>query len=408
MAEVDGLLFVNFGVAGGGAADDANADDADGDCDSGRERECKCTTTTHQPHHPPSTAHRSEKKCSIVCNFAPSLLMHTVVTHVNMYPYCIHTGRSSAIFFKYKNTEKIPLEQREQPCKAAGTDSDDTSSWLEASAHNMPEEDFRSVDVDNDNVITQQEVKKWQRQARTRRRQGRPDPNAAAAAAAATDAAEAAEQLAPLLDAVAAAGGTPLKDLIFVRRRVYDLDCNWKVFVDNYLDGGYHVPYAHEALAEGIDMDSYSSRPIGIGSVQEVSKPDDAEGSDRLGAGAAYGFVYPNLMLNRYGPWLDTNTVYPLGEGRCRIVFDYFLEAGTARGVDADAFIDASLGSSNVVQDEDEMLCLGVQAGLGSDAYTQGRYNPVFEAPMHQFHALLHADYTVGLAEVAEAQAPPR
>ncbi|HSK31348.1 MAG TPA: aromatic ring-hydroxylating dioxygenase subunit alpha, partial [Candidatus Limnocylindria bacterium] len=26
-------------------------------------------------------------------------------------------------------------------------------------------------------------------------------------------------------------------------RRLYTLHCNWKVFVDNYLDGGYHVPH---------------------------------------------------------------------------------------------------------------------------------------------------------------------
>ena len=25
-------------------------------------------------------------------------------------------------------------------------------------------------------------------------------------------------------------------------------ECNWKVFVDNYLDGGYHIPYLHKGL----------------------------------------------------------------------------------------------------------------------------------------------------------------
>src|SRR5262245_52685072 len=31
--------------------------------------------------------------------------------------------------------------------------------------------------------------------------------------------------------------------LTFSERREYTLACNWKVFVDNYLDGGYHVPH---------------------------------------------------------------------------------------------------------------------------------------------------------------------
>jgi choline monooxygenase len=32
-----------------------------------------------------------------------------------------------------------------------------------------------------------------------------------------------------------------------------------QVFCDNYLDGGYHVPFAHPSLADGLDMQSYTS-----------------------------------------------------------------------------------------------------------------------------------------------------
>ena len=32
-----------------------------------------------------------------------------------------------------------------------------------------------------------------------------------------------------------------------------------QVFCDNYLDGGYHVPYAHGGLASGLKLDSYST-----------------------------------------------------------------------------------------------------------------------------------------------------
>lgn len=196
-------------------------------------------------------------------------------------------------------------------------------------------------------------------------------------------------------------GGGSLDDLIFVRRRHYDLDCNWKVFCDNYLDGGYHVPYAHGALAAGIDMSSYSNKIYDTFSMQTVVGGENKD--DRVGGGAAYAFVYPNLMLNRYGPWLDTNTVYPLGPNRCRIVFDYFLEKDVAEREDAADFVQTSLESSNVVQDEDELLCNGVQAGLVSQGYNQGRYNPVFEGPMHHFHNMLYDDYSRGLADLKAA-----
>jgi phenylpropionate dioxygenase-like ring-hydroxylating dioxygenase large terminal subunit len=46
----------------------------------------------------------------------------------------------------------------------------------------------------------------------------------------------------------------------FVTRRTYSLNCNWKVFADNYLDGGYHVPFAHPTLvADGVDMKKYET-----------------------------------------------------------------------------------------------------------------------------------------------------
>lgn len=37
--------------------------------------------------------------------------------------------------------------------------------------------------------------------------------------------------------------------MVHVARRAYRLNCNWKVFADNYLDGGYHVSTAHPGLA---------------------------------------------------------------------------------------------------------------------------------------------------------------
>ncbi|HKE55288.1 MAG TPA: aromatic ring-hydroxylating dioxygenase subunit alpha, partial [Pyrinomonadaceae bacterium] len=43
----------------------------------------------------------------------------------------------------------------------------------------------------------------------------------------------------PLIDQISPLN---LQNLHWMERRYYSFDCNWKVFVDNYLDGGYHVP----------------------------------------------------------------------------------------------------------------------------------------------------------------------
>ena len=65
---------------------------------------------------------------------------------------------------------------------------------------------------------------------------------------------------------------------------------------DNYLDGGYHVPHAHPALADGIKGNSYVSTLYPNVSIQSAQA---AEGDTRLGANVAYAFIYPNIMVNR-------------------------------------------------------------------------------------------------------------
>ena len=48
-----------------------------------------------------------------------------------------------------------------------------------------------------------------------------------------------------------------LESLHWMERRHYSFDCNWKVFVDNYLDGGYHVPHLHKGLDSVLDYSNY-------------------------------------------------------------------------------------------------------------------------------------------------------
>eukprot|EP00898_Chlorokybus_atmophyticus_P002486 jgi/Chlat1/3238/Chrsp22S08810 len=175
-------------------------------------------------------------------------------------------------------------------------------------------------------------------------------------------------------------------DMKHVATREYELNCNWKVYCDNYLDGGYHVPFAHKGLAGALDLATYKTELYSNMSMQSCRSGGDDE---RLGALAHYAFIYPNFMINRYGPWMDTNTVIPLDRRRCRVVFRYYLEPNL---VEDKEFINASLADSNDVQQEDVGLCEDVQVGLESPAYRTGRYAPSVEAAMHQFHCLLHKD----------------
>lgn len=177
-----------------------------------------------------------------------------------------------------------------------------------------------------------------------------------------------------------------LSNLRFVTQRSYEIECNWKVYVDNYLDGGYHVEVAHQALAAQLDLDNYQTRVVPPLVLQTVDAEKDSE---RLAGGAVYAWLYPNWMFNRYGPVLDTNWVIPLDAERCLTVFDYFFDENCD-----EAFIERSLAASHQVQLEDVGICESVQRGLRSRGYDVGRYAPSLEMGEHAFHHWLARDLT--------------
>jgi choline monooxygenase len=83
---------------------------------------------------------------------------------------------------------------------------------------------------------------------------------------------------------------------------------------------------------------------------------------------------------------MDTNVVWPLGPGRCRVVFDFYFAAGTDP-----AFAGESVRVADRVQAEDVGICEEVQKGLGSSAYSVGRFSVKREAAGYHFHRLLAA-----------------
>jgi choline monooxygenase len=202
-----------------------------------------------------------------------------------------------------------------------------------------------------------------------------------------------AEELGPLHAPFEAFG---MQGLRHAARRSYAMNCNWKVFVDNYLDGGYHVAHLHKGLAGQLEMAAYRTELFERSNLQTCPPAADASfhGRDfreRIGRGALYAWIHPNLMLNRYGPILDSNWVRPLDAERCEVVFDYWF--AETEGETAQRFIEASLEASDDVQQEDVAISESVQRGLRSGSYEVGRY-AASETGMYQFHRLLHADLT--------------
>ena len=170
--------------------------------------------------------------------------------------------------------------------------------------------------------------------------------------------------------------------------------------MDNYLDGGYHVPFMHKGLNSVIDFKEYMIRNEDryceqSSPMRSENASDAMTGATRRGERAYYLWQYPNFMLNWYEGVMDTNLVLPLGVDRCRVIFDFYFaqtdEVSNQRN-------RQSIEVSGRVQDEDEAVCVSVQRGLKSRAYVAGRLSVRREAGEHLFHRLLHADLQGGLA----------
>ena len=184
-----------------------------------------------------------------------------------------------------------------------------------------------------------------------------------------------------------------LQDLHWLERRHYTFDCNWKVFVDNYLDGGYHVPHLHKGLDSVLDYSNYqieNGKRFCLQWSPIVSEGAEAQtGAVRKGDRALYYWIYPNFMINWYDGAMDTNLVIPRGVDKTEVIFDFYFpdvsEGTRARNL-------ASIEVGQRIQDEDVAICKSVQGGLNSRAYNAGRLSVRREAGEHLFHRLLYAD----------------
>lgn len=198
-----------------------------------------------------------------------------------------------------------------------------------------------------------------------------------------------------------------IANLHWMERRRYTLNCNWKVFVDNYLDGGYHVPHLHKGLDSVLDYSNYAiengERFCLQSSPMVTAGAETQTGEVRTGKRALYYWLYPNFMINCYEGVMDTNLVRPLAVDRTEVVFDFYFadvsETSRERNL-------ASIDVGDRIQQEDLDICESVQRGLNSRAYDAGRLSVRREAGEHLFHRLLYADLRAGVEPAAEAKAP--
>ena len=182
-----------------------------------------------------------------------------------------------------------------------------------------------------------------------------------------------------------------------VVRREYVIACNWKVYVDNYLEG-YHLPIAHPQLFKELDYDAYRVEEHRYYSKQHAPirelKAGEELGRDRRylrvsgqEENALYYWLFPNTMFNIYQDNMSSNVVLPLGVDRTLTVFEWFFaEPGTGPGWES---MQQTIAFSDEIQQEDIVICEQVQRGLRSRSYDAGRFSAKRENGVYHFQNLV-------------------
>lgn len=201
-----------------------------------------------------------------------------------------------------------------------------------------------------------------------------------------------------------------LSRLQLCERKEYEVGCNWKVYIDNYLEG-YHIPVVHPALYREIDYAEYRVETFRYYSSQHAPLrkrsgaggvvPDRPYSETTDDAQALYYWVFPGWMLNVYPDNLQFNAVIPLGVDRTLVVFEWYmltdgamvtraLSEGVALDPDsARRTIRKGIDFGDLVQKEDMEICEAVQKGLGSRSYDRGRFCVKRENGVHHFQSLV-------------------
>ncbi|MBZ5570500.1 MAG: aromatic ring-hydroxylating dioxygenase subunit alpha [Acidobacteriia bacterium] len=174
-------------------------------------------------------------------------------------------------------------------------------------------------------------------------------------------------------------------------RRTYDTKCNWKTYVDNYLEG-YHLPSVHPGLNRELDYNAYTVEPYAR-HVRQFSPIRGAQPGDatarryqeaREDLTTDYFWIFPNWMLNCYPDNVSLNIVLPLGPERTLAIFEWYLpekDLGSQTANDSVRFSDE-------IQIEDGAICETVQKNLHSRSYQRGRYSVKQEKGVHAFHRM--------------------
>ena len=181
-----------------------------------------------------------------------------------------------------------------------------------------------------------------------------------------------------------------LSSLVSGRSRTFDVDCNWKLFIEVFNEY-YHLPYVHpgsishyypEPDAADDVMGEFttqfgetSANPAVLDDSQDIAFPQIPGLGGRDARGTRYTWIYPNVTFAASSDCLWMYHVFPLGAASTRVVQTVCFPPETVALPDFEARARLYYHRFDVAIDEDIPALVRQQRGMSSPAAAQGRFS---------------------------------
>jgi len=184
--------------------------------------------------------------------------------------------------------------------------------------------------------------------------------------------------------------GIDLDGLRFLRRWEWEVEANWKISAENFLEC-YHCPVAHPGFSALMDVspEAYLLETSGGRMTQHGPPRVEPKGGYDISGEVERGqfhFLFPGTTINVMPgrPNFSIGSLAPLAADRTQRFLDYFVAP------DADPkWIEESLAFDVQVGTEDSVLVARVQAGVQAGLIENGRLLPESEQLIARFQSLV-------------------
>ena len=181
-----------------------------------------------------------------------------------------------------------------------------------------------------------------------------------------------------------------MKDLRIAHKISYELNCNWKLILQNYQEC-YHCPGVHPLLSELTPFDSaehdYSKGAV-IGGFMNMAKEGgsmtmdgsaaasplcDVSGPDRQRV--YYYSVFPNLLLTPHPDFVLYHQIIPRGTGKIVNNCYWLFHPDAIADPEVQKGIQSAIEFWDLTNRQDWQVCEQMQMGTKSMRFTRGYYS---------------------------------